>query len=59
MGKKRDLSDLEHGTVVGARWADLGISETAVLLELSCKTIYRVYRKRSGKEKIPSEWQFS
>lgn len=32
MGKKGDPSDLEHGVVVGARWASLNISEIADLL---------------------------
>ena len=32
MGKKGDLSDFEHGLVVGDRWAGLSISETADLL---------------------------
>ncbi len=29
MGKKGDLSDFEPGMVIGARWAGLGISNTA------------------------------
>ncbi len=32
MGKKWDLSDFEHGMVVGARRAGLSISKTADLL---------------------------
>ncbi len=32
MCKKGDLSDFEHGIVVGARWAGLSISKTADLL---------------------------
>ncbi len=32
MGRKWDLSDFEHGMVVGARWAGLIISKTADLL---------------------------
>jgi len=43
MGKKGDLSDFEHGMVVGARRAALSISKTADLLT-SHKTISRVYR---------------
>ncbi len=43
MRKKGDLSDFEHGMVVGARRAGLSISQTADLLR-SHKTISRVYR---------------
>ncbi len=42
MGKKRDLSDFEHGMVVGARQAGLSISITADLLGFSRTTISRV-----------------
>ncbi len=38
MGKKGDLSDFEHGIVVGARRADLSISKTADLLGFSHTT---------------------
>ncbi len=57
MGKKGDLSDFEHGMVVGARRAGLSISKTADLLGFSCSTISWVYREWSEKEKISSEWQ--
>ncbi len=57
MGKKGDLSDFERGVVVGARRAGLSISKTADLLGFSHTTISRVYRERSEKKKISSEWQ--
>ncbi len=57
MGKKGDLSDFEHGMVVGARRAGLSISKTADLLEFSRTTISRVYREWSEQEKISSEQQ--
>ncbi len=45
MGKKGDLSDFEHGMVVGARWAGLSISKTADLLGFSHTTISSFYRE--------------
>ncbi len=57
MEKKEDLSDFERGMVVGARRAGLSISKTADLMGFSHKTISRVYREWSEKEKISSERQ--
>ncbi len=42
MGKKGDLSDFEHGVVVGARRAGLSISETADFLGFSHATIIKI-----------------
>ncbi len=50
MGKKGDLSDFERGMVVGARRADLSISETAWSTG--------IFREWSEKEKISCERQF-
>ncbi len=57
MGKKGNLRDFERGMVVGARRTGLSISKTVDLLGFSHTTICRVYRERSEKEKIFSEWQ--
>ncbi len=51
MGKQGDLSDFEHGMVVGARRAGLSISKTADLLVFSCTAISRVYREWCGVKK--------
>ena len=42
MENKVDLSDFEHGMVVGVRRAALSFSETADLLGISRTTIARV-----------------
>ena len=39
MGKTCDLSDFEHGMIVGARQGGLSISETADLLGFSRTTL--------------------
>ncbi|KAK2824006.1 hypothetical protein Q5P01_021181 [Channa striata] len=58
MGKTGDLNGFECVMVVGARRAGLSISETADLLGFSRRTISRVSRERSEKEKISRERQF-
>lgn len=47
MNKKGDLNDSECSMVVGARLAVLGILETADLLEVSHRIIFKVYREWS------------
>ena len=42
-GEKSDLSDFDHGMIVGARRAGLSISATAELLGFLRTTVYRVY----------------
>ena len=54
MGKKGDLSNFEHGMVVGARRAGLSISQSAQLLGFSLATISRVYKEWCGKGKPSS-----
>ncbi len=58
MGKKCDLSDFDHETVVGARPGGLSISQTADLLRFSRTTVSRVYREWYEKQKTSSERQF-
>ena len=57
MGKKCDLSDFDHGMIVGARQGGLSISETADLLGF-CTTVSRVCREWCEKLKTSSEQQF-
>lgn len=49
MGIIGDLSDFERGTVVGAKWSGLSISETAYLLGFSCTVNSTVYREWAHK----------
>ena len=44
MGNKCDLSDFDHGMIVGAKQNGLSISETADLLGFSHTTVSRVCR---------------
>ncbi len=46
MGKKGDLSDFEHGMVVGARQAGLSISKTADLTQPSLGFTANALKKR-------------
>lgn len=59
MEKKGDLSDFECEMVAGARWAGVGISETADPLRFSHKTSTRVQENGTKKVKISTEQQFS
>lgn len=54
MGKKDDVSDFEHGMVVGAIQAHLSISETA---DSPGFFIFGVYKEWSEKQKLSSEQQ--
>ncbi len=38
MEKNGDFNDFKCGTVMGARWAGLSISETSDILGFTCKT---------------------
>lgn len=57
MREKGDLSDFECGMVIGARWAGLGVSQTADSLGFSgLQTTFWVFRQ-AEKEKISSDQQ--
>lgn len=49
-GKKGDLSDCEHDTVVGARWTGLSVSKTADIPGFSGTNISRLGRERTTKK---------
>ena len=50
MEKKCDLSDFDHGMIVGARQGGLSITETADLLGFSHRTVARVCREWCKKQ---------
>lgn len=52
-----DSKEFERGMAIGARKADLNVSESADQVGFSNTAISRVYRKRPEKEKL--EQQFS
>ena len=52
MWGKCDLSDFDHGKIVGARWASLSISVTADLLGCSRTTVTSVCREWRKEKKI-------
>ena len=49
LGNKYDLSDFDHGMIVGARQSGLSISETADLQGFSFTTVSRVCREQKTK----------
>ena len=53
MGMKRDLSDFDHGMIVGARWGGFIVSETAL------KSLHGMIQKHPLAEMIEmrGEWQ--
>uniref|UniRef100_A0A672F5P9 Transposase Tc1-like domain-containing protein n=1 Tax=Salarias fasciatus TaxID=181472 RepID=A0A672F5P9_SALFA len=55
MGKSRDLSEFERGTIVGARRAGCSITQTANLLAFSRTAVSRVYREWCDKQKTSSQ----
>ncbi|CAN9503809.1 unnamed protein product [Ophioblennius macclurei] len=57
MGKSRDLSEFERGTIVGARRAGCSITQTVNLLEFSRTAVSRVYREWCDKQKTSSQRQ--
>ena len=52
MGKNYDLSDFDHGMIVGARQGGLNISEAADLLLISFHTLQSLQFVENGAKNI-------